>query len=125
MNIAQPDTYIWSITDDGLAKASLISDYPVQGRNGQGVVNLKLPKGSVEVVTTVLGDLESSLMVKLTTGSVKSVPLGKAKIGARSLKPVAVVKVGARSRVAGVVTLTEATDVDSLTQDPQQLSLLG
>lgn len=124
MNLAKEDTYIWSITDDGLAKASLISEYPVQGRNGQGVVNLKLPKGSIEVVTTVIGALDSKLMVKMTTGTVKSAPLGKAKIGSRSLKPIEVVKVGARSRIAGVVTLTEATDIEAFTNEVKQLSLL-
>ena len=35
---------IWSITDNGLAKATAIEEYPLQGRYGQGVINLRLPE---------------------------------------------------------------------------------
>lgn len=114
MNLAVPDGYIWSITDDGLAKATPLGEYPTQSRHGQGVVNLKLPKGSVEVVAVAVGDADTPLLIKLTTGSVKKAVLGKGKVGARALKPISIAKVGPRSRVAGVVTLTEAVVPEAL-----------
>ncbi|MCB0032373.1 MAG: DNA gyrase subunit A [Anaerolineales bacterium] len=128
MEIAVPDGYLWTVTDDGLAKATLMSEYPVQGRHGQGVVNLKLPKESVEVVTAVVGAEDMPLYLKLATGSVRNLVLGKSKIGSRSIKPAAVVKVGPRSRIVGVVGLTERPE--NLMEDPesetaQQLSLIG
>lgn len=128
MEIAESEGYLWTITDDGMAKATLMSEYPVQGRHGQGVVNLKLPKESVEVVTAVVGSEETQLYLKLATGSVRSLILGKSKIGSRSIKPAAVIKVGPRSRIVGVIGLTERPE--SLVEEPesedaQQLSLIG
>ena len=50
MDVVDPDGYLWSITDNGLAKATKMSEYPTQGRHGQGVVNVRLPKDASEVV---------------------------------------------------------------------------
>ena len=50
MELVQPDGFVWSITDNGLAKATAMSEYPVQGRYGQGVINVRLPKDASEVV---------------------------------------------------------------------------
>ncbi|MEW5989462.1 MAG: DNA gyrase subunit A [Chloroflexota bacterium] len=105
MDLAQADALLWSITDNGLAKASLLSEYPTQGRYGQGVVNLKLPDGANQVVTAVVGPPARRLYVTLTTGSAKLVRLDEAAVGGRAMKPRPLTSLGQRGRVAGVVLL--------------------
>ena len=128
MELARPDMMIWSITDDGLAKATSIDEFPSQGRNGQGVVCLKLPKGSMEMVTLVVGDVNTRLLIKMTTGMVKPHELKQAKVGSRSIKPSSVAKVGPRSRVAGVVGFVDtAQEVEQKSGEngAMQLSLIA
>ncbi|MEM9773451.1 MAG: DNA topoisomerase (ATP-hydrolyzing) [Chloroflexota bacterium] len=125
MDLVRPGTMVWSVTDDGLAKATSIDEYPTQGRNGQGVVCLKLPKGSMEMVTMVVGDSDTKLLIKMTTGAVKSHDLKNAKVGSRSIKPASVAKVGPRSRVAGVVGFVDTSQEVERRAEAQQLTLIN
>ena len=108
MDIGQAKSYLWSITDNGLAKATPLEEYPVQGRYGQGVINMRLPKEAAEVVAAAVGDKNSRLIVLMSTGSTKSIKLGKTIIGTRPTKPQPVVTINnPRNRVTGVVSLRE------------------
>ncbi len=126
MDVVDPDGYLWSITDDGLAKATSLSEYPTKGRYGQGVINVRLPKGSEEVVATVVGREKTQLVVKTALGSVKKLLLGKCYIGSRAVKPKSVVKVGQRNRVVGAIRATDRMQMDDEgeTAVPEQLTLL-
>ena len=53
MDLVRNGRLLWSITDNGLAKASPVDDYPLQGRYGKGVINVNLPAGAAEVVAAV------------------------------------------------------------------------
>jgi DNA gyrase subunit A len=103
MDVVQPDGFLWSITDNGLAKATPMSAYPTQGRYGQGVINVRLPKGSSEVVAVAIGSPKSVLYVNTAAGSSKRMLLGKAVSGNRPIRPRPVLRLGHRTRVTGVV----------------------
>jgi DNA gyrase subunit A len=126
MDVVDPDGYLWSVTDDGLAKATSLSEYPTKGRYGQGVINVRLPKGSEEVVATVVGREKTQLVIKTALGSVKKLLLGKSYIGSRAVKPKQVVKVGQRNRVVGAIRATDRLQMDDEgeTAVPEQLTLL-
>lgn len=128
MDVVQPDSYIWSITDDGLAKATPIDEYPTQGRYGQGVINVRLPKESTEVVSVIIGDEKSELLVKTATGSTRRTPINKAVIGSRSIKPRPLISVGERNRVTGALRMMSRPEVEedgNGTAVAEQLSLLA
>ena len=129
MDVAQPDTYVWSITDNGLAKATPINEYPTKGRYGQGVVNVRLPKDASEVVAAVVGSEKMQLLITTAIGSTKKLILGKTQLGSRSIKPRSVIAVGERNRITGAVRLTTrpdwTEDEDVATAVPQQLSLIN
>ncbi len=129
MDVAQPDAYIWSITDNGLAKATKLDEYPTQGRYGQGVINVRLPKDASEVVATVVASEKTQLLITTAIGSTKKLILGKTQLGSRSIKPRSVFTVGARNRITGAVRLTTRPDwngdEDVETAVPQQLSLIN
>jgi DNA gyrase subunit A len=105
MEIADPDGYLWSITDNGLAKATPMSAYPVQGRYGQGVINMRLPKDASEVVASVVGEAKATIYVITAAGSARKMSLDKAVKGNRPIKPRSIVRLGARNRVTGTVLL--------------------
>jgi DNA gyrase subunit A len=138
LQVVQPQSHIWTITDNGFAKATPIGEYPTQGRHGQGVINLRLPKDAVEVVAVLVVDEASQIYLKMTTGAVKGATLAQTKQGSRSITAEELHKVGPRSRVAGAVLLRELS-VEGVVQEevkveeakentavrPQQLALLG
>ncbi|MCP5100999.1 MAG: DNA gyrase subunit A, partial [Chloroflexi bacterium] len=103
MDIVVPDSYVWSITDNGLAKATPMDEYPTKGRYGQGVINMRLPKDASEVVSVVIASKHTELLVKTATGSTKKVRIDKTTLGSRVIKPRSVVNVGLRNRITGAV----------------------
>ncbi len=124
-DVADPDAYVWSITDNGLAKASPMSQYPKQGRYGQGVINVRLPAGASEVVTVVIGEVRSEILVLTSTGSVRKLRLDAAAVGNRPIRPQPVVKVGPRTRVTGARRLRLRPEVPDPEPAPEQLTLIA
>ena len=126
MSIVDPDAYLWSITDNGLAKATEMRQYPTQGRYGQGVINVRLPKDAAEVVAAVVGSLDTNVIITTALGSTKTMRLGKADVGSRSIKPKELWKMVGRNRITGALTMVDRPDddEDEETAVPQQLSLI-
>ena len=125
MDLAQPNSLIWSITDNGLAKVTPIDEYPVQGRHGQGVRNLNLPKDAEEVAAVVVVSEKETLLVKTASGSTKKVRVDKTHSGGRAAKPKAAFSIGGRNRVTGAVRIIERPgDDEPATAVAEQLSFL-
>jgi DNA gyrase subunit A len=126
MDVVQPEGYLWSITDNGLAKATAMEAYPTQGRYGQGVINMRLPKDASEVVAAVIVPDKTEVLVLTSLGSTKRVPLHKTMIGSRSVTPKSVLKVGTNNRITGALTTMERPEVEEKgeTAVAQQLSLI-
>lgn len=115
---------VWSITDNGLAKVTAADEYPTQKRRGYGVVNIKLPVTSEEVVAMSIGDRRGEIYVKTAYGSLKRMRIGKAALGSRAKKPTAVIKAGPRSRVTGILRVARRIEIDDETPAAEQLALL-
>jgi DNA gyrase subunit A len=79
-NIAMDGQHVWSITDDGVAKISAIEDYPTQGRAGQGVIDMRLPKDSHEVAAAAVGKLEDHIVILTDKHRPKQVRIGAATL---------------------------------------------
>ena len=94
-----------SITDNGLAKATKLSAYPIQGRYGQGVINVRLPEGAGEVVAAAISFSDSHLYINTAAGSVKRISASKLRMGSRQIKPRPVIKIGDRNSVTGLIPL--------------------
>ena len=103
MDLVAAGGFLWSITDNGLAKATPIDDYPLQNRYGQGVINMRLPKGASEVVAATLLTRGAGLIVTTSGGVTKRLGLSDTTIGGRSVRPQPVLTLAAKARVTGVV----------------------
>ena len=68
---AVENQYLWTITDDGVAKISPISEYPTQGRAGSGVINMRMPKESREVAAVTIGRQDDNIIVLTTKNKAK------------------------------------------------------
>lgn len=116
MELAKEEGFLWSITDNGLAKATPMEAYPIQGRYGQGVINLRLPKGATEVVAGAIGEATALIFTTTTGGTVKKLVLGKTVTGNRPIKPRPVVQVSERNRVTGAVLMRLRPSVNHETE---------
>ncbi|MDX1414099.1 MAG: DNA gyrase subunit A, partial [Candidatus Promineifilaceae bacterium] len=126
MDLAKKGTFVWSITDNGLAKATPMDQYPVQGRYGQGVINLKLPKESSEVGSVLVGDENTHIIITTAVGTTKKISLKVTYTGSRSIKPRSVLPIGARNRVIGAVRYTSRPEIAAAETDiaAKQLPLI-
>lgn len=103
MDLVAPNSFLWSITDNGLAKATPIDEYPLQNRYGQGVINMRLPKGASEVVAAALLTRGTNLIVTTSGGVIKKLGLGDTPVGTRTVRPGPALALAAKARVTGVV----------------------
>ncbi|MDT8304512.1 MAG: DNA topoisomerase (ATP-hydrolyzing) [Anaerolineae bacterium] len=128
MDLVRNGTYLWSISDNGMAKASPLDDYPTQGRYGKGVINMNLSGGAAQVVAAVAGDEGTRIIITTELGSTKTIRLGKTKTGSRHIKPEVLLRAGERNGVAGVVRVYGRPTFDAEGDEPggaEQLSLLA
>lgn len=76
--IADDSRYVFSITNDGVAKISHCEEYPTQGRAGQGVISMRLPKGSDYVAATAIGRQDDNIIVMSNRGKPLYMRVGRA-----------------------------------------------
>jgi DNA gyrase subunit A len=105
--IAQENYHLWTITDDGIAKSSPLSEYPVQGRAGSGVITMRLPQSSREVVAATLGRLEDNIVVLTSRNKAKQMRIGAAPKGKRPIAGDYVISMRAKEQAAAVVIFQE------------------
>lgn len=107
VELARPETFVWSISDNGFAKATVIEEYPIQGRNGQGVQNFKLGKGASEVVAIAVVNEKQEIIFKTATESARRIKIKDTVVGRRSITPREVISVRGTNRVTGVVQVNQ------------------
>jgi DNA gyrase subunit A len=127
-NIAVEGQLVWNITDDGTAKVSDMAEYPSQGRAGGGVITMRLPKESREVVAATIGGADETIMVLTNKGKARSIRLGAAPAvkrgragGSPVMRPTRKDEV-----IAAVVTYTSrftAPEPDSEPTEPAETEL--
>lgn len=76
--LAIDNQYLWSISNDGIAKSSLITEYPTQGRAGSGVINMRLAPESREVAAAAVGRQDDTIIVLTSKNKPKYMRIGLA-----------------------------------------------
>jgi len=72
--------YVWNITNDGIAKISPMTEYPTQGRAGSGVISMRLPKESFELVAATVGRQDDNIIVLTKKNKPKYMRVGLAEL---------------------------------------------
>jgi DNA gyrase subunit A len=103
--VVQEDLHLWTITDDGVAKSSPLSEYPTQGRAGSGVVTMKLPNESKGLAAAALVRLEDNLIILTDKNRPRTVKLKDTPNGRRDKRGDIVVSLNAKEQVVSTVIL--------------------
>ncbi len=76
---------LWSVTEGGVAKSSPLAEYPLQGRAGAGVVNMKPPLGD-RVAAATIGTNADLVIVISVAGRFRVVKFRDAPHGRRDIR---------------------------------------
>jgi DNA gyrase subunit A len=77
--LAVENQYVWTITDDGVAKISAIDEFPTQGRAGSGVIAMRLPQDSQAVHAATIGRQDDNIVVLTSKNKAKYMRVGLAQ----------------------------------------------
>lgn len=77
---------VWVCTDTGVAKSTPVTEYPTQGRGGQGVITIRLPKDAQGLAAATVGRPDDNIVVVTNKGKAKYMRVGLAAQGGRNTK---------------------------------------
>ncbi len=100
--VRRPDLTLLSATEYGMGKRSQISDYRLQQRGGQGVINLKLSKKTGPVVTVRAVTCDDQVMVITRNGVVNRQPMSDMRVIGRASQGVRLVNLDKGDAVVDV-----------------------
>jgi DNA gyrase subunit A len=109
--IADEHANVWVCTDTGVSKSTPVSEYPVQGRGGQGVITMRLPKDASGLAAAVVGRLDDHIVLVTTKRKPKYMRVSLAPQGGRNTKGDYVISMGDKEVVARVVLLEPRVDL--------------
>ena len=107
--LADDKQYVWTITDNGVAKYTSVAEYPTQGRAGSGVIAMKLPSDAQGLAAGLVGRKDDNIVVVTTKNKAKYMRISLAPLGGRSAKGDYVISLRAGEAVQGVVAYTPRT----------------
>jgi DNA gyrase subunit A len=103
MVVVEERQSLWVVTRDGVAKSSLIEDYPTQGRYGQGVITIKFDTKRQYLAGAGAGVMDDNLIVVTSKGKPKYMRFSLAPRAGRNTKGESVVALGENEEVVRVV----------------------
>ena len=84
--VADETANVWVCTETGVAKSTPVSEYPVQGRGGQGVITMKLPSDALGLAAGLVGHVDETIVLVSSRGKAKAMRLGRAPQVKRNAK---------------------------------------
>jgi DNA gyrase subunit A len=113
VNIAQDDSDLLVVTENGYGKRTRVGDYPRKGRGGQGVKTIQLTeaKGTLAGARVVRDGYQ--VMLISTGGTVIKMPVEEIKRLGRATQGVIVVRLRGDERVSSLAPVVESDDGES------------
>jgi DNA gyrase subunit A len=118
LDIAQDDTDLVVVTENGYGKRTRVSDYPVKGRGGLGVKTIQLTdaRGTLAGARVVRDGYQ--VMLISTGGTVIRIPVEEIKRLGRSTQGVIVMRLrGDEDKVSSLALVMEGADSDTAVGD--------
>jgi DNA gyrase subunit A len=115
INIAQDDSDLLVVTENGYGKRTRVSDYPIKGRGGMGVKTIQLTeaKGSLAGARIVRDGYQ--VMLISTGGTVIRMPVEDVKRLGRATQGVIVMRLRGDEIVSSLAPVVESGEDDSET----------
>ena len=110
INIAQDDSDLLVVTENGHGKRTRVADYPVKGRGGMGVKTIQLTeaKGTLAGARVVRDGYQ--VMLISTGGTVIRMPVEDVKRLGRATQGVIVMRLRGDERVSSLAPVVESDD---------------
>ncbi|NUP96425.1 MAG: DNA gyrase subunit A [Planctomycetaceae bacterium] len=112
MKVAVPDTFLLSACENGFGKRTPIEDYPIKGRGGQGVINIRTEGRNGQVIGTVLCREDDEVMFITESGMIVRSPVAEMRPMGRNTQGVRLVNLKEGDRLVGL----ELVSAEDLTQ---------
>jgi DNA gyrase subunit A len=109
--VVRGEGHLFTITNDGVAKSTPLSEYPTQGRAGSGVVNMKvLPEGT-KVTAAAIGAMNDQIVLLTNNQRAKTIKIIAAPNGRRDKRGDIVIALTGKEQVSAIVTPQEAPEL--------------
>ncbi|NLE50703.1 MAG: DNA gyrase subunit A [Chloroflexi bacterium] len=103
--VAEERGNVWVCTDTGVAKSTPMTEYPTQGRAGQGVITMKLPSDAKGLAAATIGRPDDNIVVVTSKGKPKYMRVGLAPEVRRNAKGDYIISLRVKEVVSAVVKL--------------------
>ncbi|MBI5816053.1 MAG: DNA gyrase subunit A [Nitrospinae bacterium] len=114
----QDSSTIFTIKEDGYGKRSAISLYPLQGRGGKGVIDIKCDEESGAVVGVKLVKDSDGLIIISKNGVAIRTGAAEVSLIGRNTKGVRVINVGEGDKVVSFSSVSDQGDAAAVTPKP-------
>jgi DNA gyrase subunit A len=101
---------VLTATENGFGKRSRVSDYPVHGRGGRGVISIQTTERNGAVVGAVLVGEEDEIMLISDRGTLVRTPVRDVSVLGRNTQGVTLINLGRGERLVGVERIAALED---------------
>ena len=98
---------ILTVTANGYGKRTLIGDYPVYGRGGQGVISIQVTARNGDVVAAIPADQEDEVMLITNMGTLVRTRVSEISTMGRNTQGVRLITPGSGEQVVGIERIAE------------------
>jgi DNA gyrase subunit A len=101
---------VLTATENGYGKRTLVTDYPVHGRGGQGVISIQSSERNGEVVGAVLVQDEDEIMLISNAGTLVRTRVHEISVLGRNTQGVRLISLHNGEKLVGVERIVEVQD---------------
>lgn len=115
--IAQQEGAILTATEFGYGKRTVLSEYRVQGRGGQGIISIQTSARNGQVVGAVQVCEEDQIMLITNGGTLVRTPVKHVSLVGRNTQGVRLINLSNDEKLVGLERVIEDEDVDADLED--------
>ena len=112
MKVAVPDTFVLSACENGFGKRTALEEYPIKGRGGQGVINIRTEGRNGQVIGTVMCREDDEVMFITQSGMIVRSAVNEMRPMGRNTQGVRLVNLKDGDKLVGI----ELVSAEDLTQ---------
>lgn len=115
--IKNDEETILTVTENGFGKRTRVNEYPLQGRGGKGVINLKCNDKTGDIVEVKPVREDEELMVITSSGVVIRTPVDSVSVYQRAAQGVKVMRISDGEKVVAIAKVKSEKDEEKILED--------
>ncbi len=108
---------ILTVTENGFGKRTRVNEYPLQGRSGKGVINLKCSDKTGDIVEVKPVKEDEELMAITSSGVVIRTPVNSVSIYGRATQGVKIMRTSDDEKVVAIAKVKNEKDEEKILSD--------